>query len=208
MKKLLILFLFALAMSLGTSLNAQSDCDQSCIEWWLVIYDDYGRTVSEHYLYTTCDGEQSIANCDQSTAGRVNQFIHEDNADCEEDWMLSVVMSHEYNDFCGAYVKAHGRLTSRGGGAWKAEAYLDRYIGAQLVAGICETAFYSLTDRSFASNPNNPYVTANFIADIGIGINITISDGRFVEGDGILWFPTNSLTTFRSAEFRNPLCWN
>lgn len=207
MKKLLILFLFALAMSLGTSLNAQSDCDQSCIEWWLVIVDHYGRTISEHYLHTTCDGEQTISNCEQSTSGRYNITIKESEADCEEEWMLSVIMSH--NDaWCGSYVKAYGRVTARGGGSWKASAYLDKYTGREILAGICETAFYSLTDRSFVGNTNEPSVTSHFIAEVGIGINITISDGSLVEGDGLLWLPTDYISAFRSAEFRNPLCWN
>lgn len=109
---------------------------------------------------------------------------------------------------CGAYVKALGRVTARGGGRWNADTYLDKYYGASFLAGVCETAFYSVVDRSFIASTSNPNVTANFIAEVGIGINITVSGGQIVEGDGLLWFPAGPpINQFKSKQFENPLCW-
>ncbi len=207
MKKLLMLSLLVIGVGFAPKLNAQTGCDESCIEWWLVITDNYGRVLEEHYLYTTCNGEETVSACEESTS-RGNYYLFEDEASCEEVWGLSVVMSHENNDMCGAYVKAKGRLTSRGGGSWSAETYLDKYHGAMLFSGICETAFYSVVDRSFVSTANQPNVSANFIADVGIGINLTISGGQIVEGDGWLWFPAGPpINQFKSTQFNNPLCW-
>ncbi len=201
-----MLILIILGIGLGSDLKAQTDCDESCIDWWLVYVDDYGRVLSEQYLYTTCNGKQSISSCPEAT-GRAEIRLTPGEASCEEEFLLSVVFSHEQNAYCGASVKARGRITATGGGRFSARAKLDKTIGSHIIVGICETAFYSIEDRSYISRINKPYVTAAFIADVGVGIKVRISDGRFVTGDGWLWYEVERLREFRTAEFKNPLCW-
>lgn len=206
MKKLMMLGLIFLGLNLGTGLNAQSDCDLSCIDWYLVVTDNSGRVLSETFLYTTCNGKESLSACEES-GGQAKIILTQDQASCNETWQLLVVMSHEQNVMCGAYVKAMGKVSSAGRGNWKARAYLDKHIGAHLIAGTCETAFYSINDHSFVSRANEPNVLAGFFADIGFGVNITISGGEILRGEGTVWFDAAELSTFKNARFQNPLCW-
>lgn len=206
MKKLMMMGLVLLGLSLSNDLKAQADCDNSCIDWYLVITDDYGRVLSETFLYTTCDGKQTISACEQS-GSQAKIILTKDQSSCEEEWHLLTVMSHEDNAYCGAYVKVRGRVTSRGGGSWSAKAYLDKYIGAQPIQGLCETAFYAIEDRSYVSRANEPNVSAGFIADVGFGVNISFGDGKIVNGEGLIWFDAAYVSTFKQAQFENPLCW-
>lgn len=96
MKKLMMISLIVLGVGLFPNLYGQADCDQSCLDWWLVILDDYGNIIEEHYLYTTCNGKETISSCDES-AGQAYVYLHEEDASCEENWGLGVVMSHEDN---------------------------------------------------------------------------------------------------------------
>ncbi len=206
MKKIMMWCLVLLGLSLGNELKAQANCDESCIDWFLVLTDDYGRVLSETFMYTTCDGNQTISACEQS-GSQARIILTQDQGSCEETWQLMVVMSHEQNAMCGAYVKAMGRVTSKGGGGWSAKAYLDKYIGSHIIAGLCETAFYAIEDRSYISRKDDPNVVANFIAEVGFGINIKISGGDIIEGEGLVWFDAAYINTFKNGRFENPLCW-
>ena len=206
MKKLMMLCFLFLSVNMGSQLNAQSGCDESCIDWYLVITDSQGQTLSETFLYTTCDGNQTISACEFS-GSEARIILNQNQASCEETWQLQVVMSHEDQAYCGASVKAMGRVTPTGSGNWKASAYLDKDIGAQIIAGICETAFYAIEDRSFVASTNEPNVAVNFIADIGFGVNITFGGGQIIQGEGLIWFDLDHVYAFKDAVFSNPLCW-
>ena len=206
MKNVFLLGMLLLCLCLTNGLSAQADCDDNCIDWYLVVTDEYGRVLSETFLYTTCDGNESVSACETS-GSEARIILTEDQASCEETWQLMVVMSHENNAMCGAYVKAMGRLTSKGGGNWQANAYLDKYVGAHVISGVCETAFYAIEDRSFVGRASNPRVAANFIAEVGFGINIKISDGSIFSGEGLVWFDAASINLFKDGRFQNPLCW-
>jgi hypothetical protein len=206
MKKLMMMGLVFLGLSWSTDLSAQANCDNSCIDWFLVITDDRGNVLSETFLYTTCDGKQTISACEQS-GSEAKIILTKDQSLCEEEWHLYTVMSTEDNAFCGSYVKVRGRVTSGGRGNWSAKAYLDKEIGAHFLSGICQTAFYAIQDRSYVSRADEPNVAAGFIADVGYGINISIGDGKIVNGEGTIWFDAAYVSTFRHSRFVNPLCW-